>query len=716
MAMEYISAGWKTALEATFPPTERFFIDFRRIEYPEITGTPTFTEITSGDNKAGRFNLTGGWTEHLLDMPDKFTLEIECYPNFDYDTADDQYLVGWYIDSNNYFIIFYDASEDKFRAELSVAGSSVYLESGQFDDGTSHTDINQWLIITVAIDTTTGDTSGSQLWIDRSSEDTAWSGNVPAIGAALNLLQIRHQNETSGDYKINYLKIFDSYIADDTAVGNAFEDVKYEEIFWDFNGQTVGKTRCNITSHVRSWTYQATQENDVGSQTSNRASVELWSRSGEFADDQYAAFDPTSDQFNGTSSQKYLQQRCGIFIESWYGNDFEPLFIGFVDSNRFMRSTPKTKMSRVNISCYDYVETLAQKFFRNAVYWQNKDITDPTESNSLFHLMAREVTQKEVYNYAGNSSFAAATIADSWASGGSCALTRDTTHQELSSYTAKAVFSGADEFYQDLTFPNDDLQLSEEDNWTFYLYVKADATFSGNLKLAERDSDGENDSSTTTILQTGSEGWEMYSVTHEITDGDSDRLRYGITASTGTVYATFAMLIMGKRSRPYYVENTNEGTSGAVDTDDAEVGSYDYVGFVADQIDYEVEYALIPESDNLWEHLKQLADAGAARYFGLDKSGVFAYRSYITGVDPTKLETLSIKHKQLSTRIELETANKIRVHGVKIQESSNPLVLWIASACGAFAAYKTKLEYLYVEIEDGETFPSEDFFAKYGEN
>jgi hypothetical protein len=277
------------------------------------------------------------------------------------------------------------------------------------------------------------------------------------------------------------------------------------------------------------------------------------------------------------------------------------------------------------------------------------------------------------------------------------------------------VFSGADEFYQDLTFPNDDLQLSEEDNWTLFLYVKADAAFSGTLKLAERDSGGEHDNSTTAISLTGSEGWKLVSVTHEITDGTSDRLRYGITASTGTVYATYAMLIMGKRSIPYYVENTAEGSSGAVDTEDAELGSYDYVGFNVDQIDYEVEYVVIPEGESLWEHIKQLADAGAVRYCGIDKAGCFRYKTNISGTDPTKLETLSIKHRQLNTRLELETANKIRVHGVNIQESSNPVVLWIASASGAFDSYKAKSEYLQIEISNGASFPTDDFFAKYGE-
>jgi hypothetical protein len=542
-----------------------------------------------------------------------------------------------------------------------------------------------------------------------------WSGAVPAIGVAQNFLQVRHFDGSAGDYKINYLKIFDSYVADDTAVSNAFQDVKNEEIFFDYNGQAVGKTRCNVTRHVKKYTYHASMENAAGSQTANRATVELWSNSGEFADDQYAAFDPTSDQFNGTSSQKYLQQRCGVFIESWYDYEFEPVFIGFVDTGRFRRSTTYNRQSIVSISCLDYVEFLAHKIFRNAVYWEDKDISDTTESNSLVHLMAREATQKSIYNYCGNSSFEEGTISDSWSSGGSCALTKDTTYTELSSNTAKAVFSGADEFYQDITFPNDDLKLSEEDNWTFYIFVKAAAAFSGNVKLAERDASGENDSSTTAISLSGGEGWQVYSVTHEITDSDSDRLRYGITASTGTVYADLAMLVMGKRQYQWVVVNSTEGSSGAVDTDDAEEGTYDYIGFDVEAIDYAVEYTVIPEGDSLWEHIKQLADAGAARYCGLDKAGTFRFKTYISGTDPTQIETLQYGFRNLSTNIELETANKIRVHGVNIQESSNPVVLWIASASGAFDSYKAKSEYLNIEIANGATFPTDDFFAKYGE-
>jgi hypothetical protein len=393
--LKYIESGWQDDLQS-FPGNERFYIDFRLTEYPNLSGTPVYTLVASDDNRPGTYNMTDGYSTHLISLADEMTFDLLCYADFDYDVAADQPLLSWYKSATEYFKIYYDATSDKITVAWKDGTNERTMASAAYVDG-----LNDWLRITVVFDLT-----APYLYIDGVEIDDAWSDAPDAITSNFDTMQIRAYNSGEGLWYVNYLRMF-TYSALAADVSDNFQGYKGEEIFFDFDGNQVGKTRCNVGRFVRSWNYNAASENDAGNQVANRATLTLLSLAGEFADDQYSAFDPENDVFNGLITQKYLQQRCRVEIESWYDGDFEPLIRGYVDSGHFSRMTQVDYWSEVSIGVEDYVAIIANTYLQDNVEIDNALLSSDT-AKSVFHTVARLATGKQTVNFLCESGFEAA--------------------------------------------------------------------------------------------------------------------------------------------------------------------------------------------------------------------------------------------------------------------------------------------------------------------
>lgn len=722
MAIKWISSGWKTHLETALPGSrdDRLYIDFRREEYPEIAGSPTYTLIASGANQSGSHNLTGGYARYLLPLQSSVTVHIKAYPQFEYDTGDDQPLWGWADGADRYLKLFYDASEDKFRAEWKNGGTARYLESGQFDDGSSYTDIDQWLEFTFTADLTTGDTSGAALYVNGTSADTAWSDAIDSWGSYnFNTFDVRAHAASAGDYHINHCRIFFATVTS-AQVTNRFKDVKKEEVFFPFNGCALGSTRCNISrasytdssvGFVRRISTRRGVETSTGMSSSNTLDAELNNIHGEFSTDQYAAFDPTQDQFNGTSAQKYLRNRCGIMLESWYGTDFDYVFVGKIADDGISRTTPNDKFSTVRFSAEDSWSDVSREIKRRGRSYENKKISDGTEADSLVHLIARLATQKEVYNYASNSSFENATIGNSWTST-NCTLSRSASNNLFGTYSAEAIFSGAGNVLQIVTFTGTE-KLSVGQSWTYSAYIKCADPFEGDIVIYEADSLATNDSTSATVSIAGGEGYKRFSVTHEITDTDSDRLFLYINSDAAdTIYIDGAMLSYGSTQPNFWVLNNNDGASAIESADDADYASYDTVGFDVDAVDITHPWAIVEEGVSIGEVLTDVGLAVAARYMGIDSSGTLKLRTPLkTGYsDPTPIETVD-DAMDVSASMDYETANKIIGHGIKIVKEQRAQILWSAEQSGAFDS--DYANFWGIDMADGDDFPDPDEFGEF---
>ena len=84
----------------------------------------------------------------------------------------------------------------------------------------------------------------------------------------------------------------------------------------------------------------------------------------------------------GTSSQKYMQQRCGLEVETWYGGLYELEFAGRVDENLFTRRTTFQDVSAVTIG------GLALDPATHRVSWEGEPLKlGPTEFKLLTFFM-----------------------------------------------------------------------------------------------------------------------------------------------------------------------------------------------------------------------------------------------------------------------------------------------------------------------------------------
>ena len=712
MAVRWIAAAWETDLKSRVIPTERVYIDFRQIIYPPFNHDLTYTLIASGDNQPGSHNLTGGNAYYLLELPSTLTVRARVKPTFSWNTASDQPIWSWYLDANNYLTLYYDATNDRYQLKWKDGGVEAVLQSDQYVDDIT---LQVWTDIDCSIDLTTGTTAGSALYIDRVSKDTVWSGNIDAKGMNYQLFEIRSENATEGAYTINHVRMFLNDVATSDEISDDYKDVKNEEIIWHFNGEGCGRTRCNVTRFMQNLaTEKSVEDFDTGATGTNTCTVSLWSTGGEFADDQYAAFDPTLDQFNGTSAQKYMQHRCRLEAETWYSNDYELIFTGRCDEGSFARDSGTGILQTVSITAEDMISDIARKFRDKGISYENKLISDATEANSLVHLIARLATKDDIYNYLSNSSFENATIANSWTVAGTGATFSRVAGGIFGSFQGDLVYGSATcSASQTVTF-TDTKKLNVGETWTFSVYLKSASACSYTIKLAENDSVGENANSTTTYTITGGEGWSKWEVSHTVTDGDSDRLiAYVELDDNVTLSIDGAMLTQTDRAMNWFILNDNDGASGVESADDADSDSFNIMGFDVDAVNITHPWVLITAGKSIWEELQTLGDATTAMYNGIDEAGTYKFRSKLkTGyADPSSLETIDdAEIIDVSTEREEGQANKLVVRGIKIVKSANNEYVWSASATEQFG--KDGKRWINETVANGSYWPDP---ATYGE-
>ena len=721
MAIKWISAAWEADLK-TFPNDERYYLDAEQQVYPPLSGHAySWALVTSGDNVPGSHTAYvhgDNSTEptYLLPLTNKITIDIYFKGDWTYDDADDHYLLYWPFDADDYLLIYYNATSDKVEVHWNVGGTDRKLETAAFD-GTPDTD--DWFRITAALDLTTGDTSGSALYYNGTAVDTAWDGNIGAFAKHYPQVHFGHDG-ASGNYADGWyawVRITPNYVATATDVANNSATVKHQEIVWHMNGEGCGRTRCNITSYILGMDHSKGSENpQTGSQTANTLGLTLKNIHDEFTDDNHRSYMPASGSYNGTAHQAYLQTRCRIEAETWYGNTYETLFTGRVDESLFSRRYTAGGVSRVDIRAEDHISDIARYIVRNAVTYENKDLSDTTESNSLVHLIARLATQKSVTNYLANSSFENTTIANSWTVTGTGATFSKVAGGLFGSNQGDLVYGSAPcSVSQTVTFTGTK-KLNVGETYTVMVWLKSAGACDDFVQLHEYNGATLNGTSQIYFKLAGGEGWRRFAISRQVATSTSDRLVVQVNLDDNvTLSLDGAMLVQNNRAVNFFVLNDNDGAAGVESADDADSDSYDTVGFDVQAVDIVHPWALVAEGDSPWAHLKEIADATVATYMGLDECGTLKFRSRLaTGyTDPTSLETIT-QMAQITAHLIPETANRIIVHGVDIKTHSDDLLLWTAEAVRTFTQSGT---FLYESIANGASWPAttmRPFWAKYG--
>ena len=695
------------AMSADASNTEYFYVDDIIVKRHSVPGS---------------HYLSGGYSEHLVELADTGTIQIKFKSTFAFDIGANQFLFGWYVSGTQECYITYRQVNNTFVLIWEDGGTMRLLASAPYDDGSAQRNINQWITLTLAFDPASGRT-GSSLWMNKIQDDTDF-GAVPDLkSTTFNKMQLRAYNGTAGAFDIAYALYIPNYVATDADVQNDFKDVLDEQIYFSLDGHSTGATRCNISKFTTGLTYSKNVANRLsGAASANRVSIDLKNIDGEFSDDQYAAFNAAGSVYNGLVSQKYITKRPKVRIENHYGGDFDNLYVGRVDPNGFARTTVHvTKMSMVSVSCADRSAELATRRVRNGTFWEDKKICEATlaGTNSLMHLITRLGTNRYVRNYAHNSGFENATIGTAWKST-TLTLSRDTSEEYFGAACAKLVYDnvagGTQNIYQSISFDNDE-KLNIGETWTWEIYLKCADAFSKVIRLKERDSGGENDETTKVYTIAGGEGYVPFEISHTITDSDSDELRFQIdTDDNVTAYADGCMLVKGNRAPKYYIDNTAE----TLDADDYAESSYQTHGFDTVEVDVTHPWKRVEEGIDIFTYVKGLADASASMYVGYDANGTFRFRAALetSFTDPIAIDTIDDETalSPLYTSLTLVQANKIVGRGVIIKTQTKTWLLWDAISSGMFDI-KENSGYLNEAIANAATWPASatygQFWAKY---
>ncbi|MCP4300874.1 MAG: hypothetical protein GY783_09840, partial [Gammaproteobacteria bacterium] len=715
---------WMRAyIQSDATPAESIYVDSVRVKRHSVPGT---------------HKLTGGHTEHLVTLPDTGTIQIKFKPNFAYNVASDQHAMVWRAGATQYFVIYYPPASAMFRVLWFDGGTARSLSSAQYDDGTTYRNINQWQTLTIAFDLTTGTTAGSSLWMNKTQDDTAWSGAIDAKTTTFNAVQIRAWTSTPKDYDIAYIRMFPDYVATDADVQNDFKTVTAEEILWSFDGHATARTRVNISrfySKNMSLTRSA-RTLLAGSYGANKFNATLLNLGGEFSDDQYGTYDPTADSFNGTAAQAYLRKRFGIIHEDWYGGDFDYVFVGRIVRGGLRRDSSRKDISYAALSAADTAADLGTKPITKGHLFEDSKLADVIESNSILHQIARLGRPLFKQYLAGNSWEIDGDKADQWTASGGTYTTQ--TNPMFGARCGRLVpGAGAETLYAWVTF-DDTEKLTVGQTFTFSVYVLSTAAATGAsnfIQLHEYDASGTNGNTEQTYTLAGGEGFTKVSVTRTITDDDSDELRVFVGGAAGdTIDIDGASLIPGDRALDLFRESSyvlnQAAASGAVSADYHDEIAWDEFGFDVQLVDYQHPWPTVADGSTVWDNLKPLFDAMLVDYGGFNEAGTLSARGYLESSREEPLSahlfTESTIRNKLSTSINPVSGNKIIGHGLKIMKhgrtvyrpSGNQLlvvaqrVLWQGSATDAFTESLEGL-ILNVSIADDDYFPDREEFPVY---
>jgi len=309
--IKYLSETGRSSRDKDFNSEVRFYIDPRGKEYAPISGTPAYIELASTDqiHVPGRFALSENATlTYLLSgfNPAIFTLQIMAKPKFAYNVASDTALVQFAsevtLTDKDRFALYYESTGDYFASYIGIGAS---VETLARDDivFASNLQLQQWIRFTHVQD---GDTA------------TLYQGNSMLFGT-LTSADIKNTPVMivgTGAYDIKYIRLVPDVAATYDEVRTGFPHVGHEEIFWDFEKNAVGKTRCNVDGENTSCVTSFSINRPAGYKASS-ASLSLLNLSGEFNTDLFATFAPEVGSYNGTSDQHYLSRKVGLEIEEW---------------------------------------------------------------------------------------------------------------------------------------------------------------------------------------------------------------------------------------------------------------------------------------------------------------------------------------------------------------------------------------------------------------
>ncbi len=303
MSLKFINKRWRDDLKNQTFSGLRLEFNPRQKEWSAYTETAlAWTENTKAENLPGTYRLTCTASTRLMYL---FTMPTDyVISGYFKHTAlsTDQYL---FKTENAY--LMYDGDGVDTYTDGTLSSDALALEG--------------WNKFTYVFDTT-NNVSQFKIWNTTTlvADETG-----TAAASVSNTLYIGSEASTGFTGDLSYFTITDI-----TGVAADYDYFTYDPLkvhyVFPLNGLTLGQERIDISGArsdgrrlFRSYSLSKAKEDQLsGCAGSSRATFMLNNANGEFSDDQYAAFDQASEYFNGTSTQKYLQNRIQFYLSTLF--------------------------------------------------------------------------------------------------------------------------------------------------------------------------------------------------------------------------------------------------------------------------------------------------------------------------------------------------------------------------------------------------------------
>jgi hypothetical protein len=636
---------------------------------------------------------TGATTDltYLYTLPQRFIIEGWFKPEFAYNTGSNYLIFG--NPGLVRTVLYYSQSDDKISF-FTAPGTEIKTTAF-----TSDAELQKWIYVRCYFDNSA---KLKGFYCTVNGVVYADSQNVPGAGDFIPLNTISFLPTVAAESSYWIIHELDETLA--TGEYKTYQADR--QVIFDFNGTTLGRERIRIptvhgstdTRGVASFNLSKSVENPMtGSAGANTAGLRLLNVNGSFSDDQYDAFDPFQGRYNGT--QKYLQNRVQVEIETHapatistydYQGYCEPLFIGRTTPGAFARNSPNKFYGDVSIKCEDGISELGETKLRKAYGFATYDLCDPAaEGDSLVHSIARLVTQKEIRNYALNSSFENATIGNSWLNSGLTTFERSSTYAQFGTYSMKCIADAISDYaYQFVTFTGND-KIDVGDIFNFSVYIRQGTASTVLVFIREYQDTTQLANQSASASFTTIDQFVKTNISHTVVSSSCNRLRIAIVAlGASTFYVDGVMLTRGIDPIDYFLVNANDGAAGVGSADSAATTTYDTVAFDADAVNVEHPYALVEKGQTAWDALKKIGDASIASYIGMSPDGVMQFKVRYNGDDMPNMGDIE-DFGGIGTSLDVAGANSIKVHGVIINggagSGSTPTKqIWSGEASGIF--------------------------------
>lgn len=158
--------------------------DYCYVSQPQLVDdTTTMFPFVDGIHPADTVN-------EIDTIEDEQVIDLVLNPKYSYDTSVFHFLLQYYLSASVKLQLNYDASaNDRFYVTWQDGGTISYMNSSQFDNGTSYININQRLRIILSLKLNAGIQTGSRFIIieedDTVHETILWSTNNPDIKSSI---------------------------------------------------------------------------------------------------------------------------------------------------------------------------------------------------------------------------------------------------------------------------------------------------------------------------------------------------------------------------------------------------------------------------------------------------------------------------------------------------------------------------------------------------